>query len=227
MEKQITAKMDGRMTDFYSGFNKLNKGNTATAEKRAARQNVLDMIAEYRKASEDGTLTSAQRSVYAVVSDTGDTSLLPSVMNTYVKNTDDSKYNLTDTQYYEFQTQYLSLYYEYAENNLYRGNTAEEKAAILKAAKDAAKATAADAMLRRIGVGTTGYYDDFPDVAADDVIQFKSRVDLADDDGGLKQEEVNEIVLSMIADGLSYHDAYTLFHSKYDSDKNNQWAKYK
>lgn len=31
----------------------------------------------------------------------------------------------------------------------------------------------------------------------------------------------------MIADGLSYHDAYTLFHSKYESDKNNQWARYK
>ena len=31
----------------------------------------------------------------------------------------------------------------------------------------------------------------------------------------------------MIQDGLSYDDAYLLFHSRYDSDKNNPWRRYK
>ena len=35
-----------------------------------------------------------------------------------------------------------------------------------------------------------------------------------------------DIVTMMVRDGLRYDDAYTLFHSKYDSDKNNLWAQY-
>ena len=75
-----------------------------------------------------------------------------------------------------------------------------------------------------MGVAYSGFYDKFNGVSDKDIITFKAELDLADDDGSLKQDEVIDIVTMMVRDGLSYDDAYTLFHSKYDSDKNNPWA---
>ena len=66
-----------------------------------------------------------------------------------------------------------------------------------------------------------------------DVIQFQAQVDLANQadkaagEGSADQEDVIGILEIMIEDGLSYEDAYLLFHSKYDSDKNNPWRRYK
>ena len=59
------------------------------------------------------------------------------------------------------------------------------------------------------------------------MIEFKAQADLANDDGSLKQDEIISILEVMIEDGLSYEDAYALFHSKYDSDKKNPWRRYK
>jgi N12 class adenine-specific DNA methylase len=226
MDKAITAKLDSSMTDFYSNFNTLNRDKADTNERRHTRQVVLDMVNEYRKASESGETTAAQDAVYAVVRATGETSYMPSVMNTYVKDGNDVKYALTDEQYVTYQTKYLALYWDYAERNLSTGITTKEKAAILQAAKDVAKERATNTMLTRIGASNTAYATDYAGVADSDVIQFKAQTDLANDDGSLKQEEVIGILETMISEGLGYEDAYTLFHSRYDSDKNNPWKKY-
>ena len=79
-------------------------------------------------------------------------------------------------------------------------------------------------MLGKLGVRKTDYASDYSGVDAKDVVQFKAEIDLANDDGSLKQNEVIGILRLMVSDGLSYDDAYTLFHSRYESDKNNPWA---
>ena len=82
-------------------------------------------------------------------------------------------------------------------------------------------------MLARIGAKQSSYAADFSGVSTQDVITFKAQSDLANDDGGLKQDEVIDIIGLMVENGLDFEDAYTLFHSKYESDKNNPWRKYK
>lgn|GEM_PF-4418244 len=224
MDKAITAKLDANMTSFYGNFNSLNKGQTDTNERRHTRQVVLDMISEYRKASESGSTTKVQNEVYDVVRDTGETAYMPSVMNTYIKDGDGVTHTLTDAQYVDYQTGYLNGYWQYIEQNIISGMDIRKKAAIITAAKDVAKEESANAMLGKLGVRKTDYASDYSGVDAKDVVQFKAEIDLANDDGSLKQNEVIGILRLMVSDGLSYDDAYTLFHSRYESDKNNPWA---
>ena len=99
---------------------------------------------------------------------------------------------------------------------------------MLKAAKDVAKEEATNRTLARIGAAQTDYFAEFEGVSNDTVISYKAQRDLANDDGSLKQDEVISILEMMIAnDNLSYEEAYILFHSEYDSDKNNPWKKHK
>ena len=85
----------------------------------------------------------------------------------------------------------------------------------------------AQRVLKRIGAEATSFQEKYKNVGTNDVIQFQAQLDLADDDGSLKQDEVINILQAMIQEGLSYDDAYLLFHSRYDSDKNNPWRRYK
>lgn len=227
MDKNIVAKMDGKMTDFYGNYNKLAKNEADTAATRGTRQTVLAMILEYRKQADSGTPSKAQEAVYGVVkaSDKG-TALLPSTMNTYVKDKHDVKHSLSAVQYVEYQTDYLRLYWEYIEDNLNTGDSVSKQAAIISAAKERAKEQATDSTLKRIGALILDGTDKYSGVSDSDVIQFEAQLDLANDDGSLKQDEVVGILEIMVANGLGYDDAYTLFHSRYDSDKNNPWRKY-
>ena len=64
-------------------------------------------------------------------------------------------------------------------------------------------------------------------ITGKDIIEFEAQTDIANNDGSLTQQEVIDIIQAMIVDGLSYDDAYTLFHSRYESDRNNPWKDYK
>ena len=227
MDKAITAKMDGNMTTFYSRYYALAKNSQETAASRATRQTVLDMIREYQKATDLGATTKAQEAVYAICKKQNSTELLPSVMQSTVKDGNDVMHTLSDMRYVEYQTDYLRLYWEYVEDNLHGKQTDAEKAAVLKAAKTVAKEKATNRTLARIFAKQTDYAEKYKGVSDDDVVTFQAQIDLANDDGGLKQDEVVDILQRMIVDGLSYDDAYTLFRSKYDSDKNNPWKRYK
>lgn len=227
MDKAITAKMDGNMTTFYSRYYALAKNKQETAAGRATRQTVLDMIREYQKAADLGATTKAQEAVYAICKKQGNTELLPAVMQSTIKDGGEKQHTLSDVQYVEYQTDYLRLYWEYVEANLYGNQTDAEKAAVLKAAKTVAKEQATNRTLARIGAKRTDFSEKYQGVSDNDVVTFKAQMDLADEDGGLKQDEVVDIIQGMIVDGLSYDDAYTLFHSKYDSDKNNPWRRHK
>lgn len=233
-EKAITYKLDSVMTDFYSKYYSLAKSTNAngTAE-RGTRQVVLDMIHEYQKADDSGYLTDVQKAVYDVCKKDfekeGEFNLLPAVMNTYVKDGADKIHNLDAVQYVEYQTDYLRLYWEIVEETLGEAKTQEARAAILKSAKTVAKEQATNRTLARIGANLTSYHDDFRGVDDEDVVRFKAALELAGLDGSLTQEEVENIIKEMeeeqkIIDGAM---AYMLFHSKYESDKNNPWKRYK
>ena len=99
----------------------------------------------------------------------------------------------------------------------------------MKSAKTVAKEQATNRTLALIGANLTSYHDDFRGVDDEDVVRFKAALELAGLDGSLTQEEVENIIKEMeeeqkIIDGAM---AYMLFHSKYESDKNNPWKRYK
>lgn len=233
MEKAITSKMDSNMTTFYSRYYKLAKNQPETTATRATRQIVLDMILEYRKSADAGTSTRAQDAVNAVCDRAGSTEYLPSVMQSTIKDGGGTPHTLSDVQYVEYQTDYLRIYWENVEQNLTGAKTDAEKVAILKSAKEVAKEQATNRTLKRIGADTTSYFDKYGNVSTNDVIQFQAQVDLANQadkaagEGSADQDDIIGILEIMIEDGLSYEDAYMLFHSKYDSDKNNPWRRYK
>lgn len=228
MEKAITYKMDSNMTTFYSRYYKLAKNVTETTATRVTRQTVLNMILEYQKAADSGELTAAQRAVYAVCERQGSTENLPSVMQSTIKDGNEVSHTLSDVQYVEYQTDYLRLYWNYVEANLNTRDTLAQQAAVLAAAKAVAKEEATNRTLARIGATQTDYFAEFEGVSNDTVISYKAQRDLANDDGSLKQDEVIGILEAMIAnENLTYEEAYILFHSEYDSDKNNPWKKYK
>lgn len=223
IEKAISAKRDDSMTTFYSRYNSLAKNTSSTAS-RSTRQVVLDMILEYEKAAEAGTYTKAEKAVLDVVRKNGDPGVyMPSVMNTVVKDGNGKQHELSDVQYVEYQTDYLRLYYQIIEDAIPFAKNADERAAIVKHAKDTAKN---DATARTLGrIGAPKVTDKYDGVSNKNVTIFTGLLDIADDDGGLKQTEVIEAIERMQARGLSDSDAYKLFHSRYDSDKNNPWAK--
>ena len=117
---------------------------------------------------------------------------------------------------------YLRRYYEYVEATLPNARDEKEEAAILKAAKDVAKDTATDRVLSRIGATTSDYGSKYSGVGDNDVIRFKAALDLANDDGGLSQQEVIDAIDAL---NLSRSQSSTLFHTKYDSDKNNPYKR--
>lgn len=224
IEKAIAAKRDNSMTTFYSRYNALAKNTSGTAS-RSTRQVVLDMILEYEKAAEAGTYTQTEKAVMDVVRKNGDPgTYMPSVMNTVVKDGKDKQHQLSDVQYVEYQTDYLRIYYEIIEDALPVAKSDAEKAAIVKHAKETAKTTATARTLSRIGAPQVT--SKYAGVSDRNVTIFTGLLDVADDDGSLKQAEVIEAIERMQKrNGLSDEDAYALFHSRYDSDKNNPWAK--
>lgn len=228
MQKIITAKQDATMVSFYGKFNRLNRGNAVTEVQRHTRQTVLDMLIEYRKYCESGVDTRAQNAVYALVRQTGSTEYMPSVMNTYVKDGNEIRHDLTDTQYVTYQTRYLADYWDYVEQTLNVNASRREQEAVMKAAKEAAKESATNEILKQVGAAPTKYASKYSSVNADDVIEFRAQLDMANDaDGSVNQQEAIAILQDMVNGGLDGEDAYTLFHSRWPkSDKNNPWRFY-
>ena len=229
LEKAIEKKMDANMTSFYSRYYALSKDQPDTTTHRSTRQTVLDMIREYRKAYDLNSTTQAQEAVYAVCKEQNSTEYLPGVMQITVKDGNDIQHTLSDVQYVEFQTEYLGLYWELAEDVLSDGGSTAERAALLKEAKNTAKEQAVNRVLRRIGAPIVQDYD-YGDIPLADVAEFNSIYSSAssdkDADGntipGSKQDKVIAGIESI--EGLTDEQRSELFHSVYDSDKNNPWA---
>ena len=156
-EIQYTAKMDSNMTSFYGSFNGLNKGNENTANQRAAKQTVADMIYEYQRVTDKNLKTDAEKAVIEVIKESdGDTSNLPAVMSTYVKDAQKNRYDLTDAQYVEYQTMYNAEYWNYIEEH--KDNLTAD---IMKEAKSAAKTNATNAILKSLVKDSESYKETY------------------------------------------------------------------
>lgn len=225
MDKAIAAAMDDRMVEFYSSYNKLAKNTPDTVVNRGTRQTVLDAIYEYRKAHDHNITTDAERMAYGVCKEQGGTELLPSCLPVTVKDGDEKTHSLSASQYVEYQFDYNRLYWEYVEDMLSPSQSADERAAVLRAAKTVAKEEATNRILSELRVPKTSHAEKYEGVKAEDVAMFKAFCDLANGDGSLKQEEVINIIKGM---NLSGEESYALFKSKYPkSDANNPWRRYR
>lgn len=200
LDKKIVAKTDDCMREFYGNYNKLAKNLASSAATRGTRQTVLSMINEYRKASDSGAQTDAQKAVYAVCAAVGDTSLLPAVMPVVVRDGQKGDHELGAVQYVEYQLEYNRFYWEYAEDVLGGMTDDADKIRALKSAKTIAKERATSNVLARIGAPKTKFdekYGDISGITDVDIIKFRAEIDLANDDGGLTQEEVEDILDDM------------------------------
>lgn len=84
-----------------------------------------------------------------VAKECNDTSILPSVMNTYVKDADKKQYDLSDVRYMEYQSLYNKYYYENIEELYDKNASKDDKLATLKTCKTAAYNKATNQMLAK------------------------------------------------------------------------------
>jgi hypothetical protein len=226
IDKAIKAKMDGNMQTFYSRYYGLAKDEGNTLYARNTRQVVLSMINEYRKSADTDNTTREQQFVNNVCREQNDTKYLPDVMQGYIRTSDGETHMLSPEQYVEYQTEYNRLYWDYIEANATRTTAAKEKAAVIVAAKDVAKARASENILRKMSIvkSAAESVSKFGSVSDQNIITYKAKRDIANDDGSLTQDEVIKILKEMIADGLSKKDASQIFRTEYSSNKNNPWA---
>ena len=223
MDKAITARMDDNMTSFYSKFYAISKNEKESNALRGARQTVLNMLLEYRKATDSGYTTDVQDAVYEIVRKEGNTEYLPSVMQTTIKDGNGKEHALSPEQYVEYQTDYLRLYWEYVEDNMLGAKSYDEKIAILEAAKTVARENATTRTLGRIGATASNFSVKYQGIEANDIIDFMAGVTLAGKDGSVKQSEVIDIILDM---ALADDDSWTLYFSKYDGKTAHEAQKY-
>ena len=160
INNKVTAYFDGTMTDFYSRYNSIAKAeDDAGQSDRAARELVLTLIEDYLSAREDGTLTAEQEAVYKVCRTAGDTSgMLPSARQNTVKDGNGTVHNLTAAQYYDYQGNFNSLYWNLVKEALPGAATDAERESVLKYAVDAAGEMAKNNVLIKLGAATTKEY---------------------------------------------------------------------
>ena len=150
-EDGLKAKNDENMKKFYGNFYKLSKDETDSKAVRRSRQLVLDMVNDYRSFTDTGIMTPVQEALYGLVKETGDTSLLPATMQTYV-NDGQNKYELKAAGYIDYQTRYNELYWQYIEDNLDLNADTKAQTDAVKAAKKIAAESAATYALGQMGI---------------------------------------------------------------------------
>lgn len=147
----VRAKMDDNLKSFYSSYYALAKNEKETEESTSARQTVLNVISEYRLAADYESPSGAEGVVRGVAERLDDTSLLPGVMNTYVKNRKGEKITLSAPDYVKYQMDYLRIYWEGVERLANRNMSDSRLAESIQKAKTTAKNVATGNALSRIG----------------------------------------------------------------------------
>lgn len=227
---KIAAKWTSLMTGFYSNYNKLSKDVSDTTEHRSTRQTVLNMLMEFRKAYDSGSKTSAQKVIEDVCKAKKTTEYMPQVMENSVTGDDGVAHTLTDSQYVDYQTDYLNRYYTYAESVISPSDDIDTQAQALEAAKKYAKDVATAKVLKSYGASTKASekIEAMNDAGIDDTHQvlFQAALKMydADKNGHIKQEEAEAAINSL--DGLSNSQKSVLWHSvnKAWKDKGNPYA---
>lgn len=220
IEKAITAKWDSNMVDFYGTYYKKAKADSKSVSARSTRQLVLDIIKEYQKGIDGDYKTSWQKSVENVCKSKGSTEYMPSVMSSEITDGNDKKHSLSDTQYVEYQTDYLRLYWEIVEDTMSPKMTTTEKADILIAAKRVAREQATERTLKRIGAPSTKFATQYEGVSNDTLTEFLAGVSAAGGENSVKKSEVVNIISGLDTDD---DEAWKLYFSKYD-EKGSTYA---
>lgn len=220
MDRKITAAMDERMTGFYGVYNKLSKNDTVAD--RGTRQVVLNMIKEYQKNDDLGTVSGVQQLVYGTVKADGQTDLLPSTMRSTVKDGNGMEHTLSGVQYVEFQADYNRLYWAYAEQLLPRAKSDRERIVTLRNLKALALEQAKNQTLGRIGA-PKGDNAKFKGISAEAIVRFKAATskELADTDGSGSVNR-QEFIAAIRVLGLGRQTSSTLYRTKY-SDESDPW----
>jgi hypothetical protein len=197
IKKAIAYKEALNMTTFYSRYNKLAKGKP---EDRDTRRAVIHMAHEFNKAAESGRRTYEQRQLDSICASTGDTELMPSVLQDTVKDSDGREYKLNAAQYVRYQTEYNSLYWRNV--SVVLDNYGDEAA--VKTAKDQAQDEAKAKLLKRLGVTDklTERFDSMAEAGVDtsEYIQFQAALSTAREDGTLAKAEVLDALDEMALD---------------------------
>lgn len=224
MEKSVRFKWLNNMTTFYSRYSKLSKNVAKSTQSRATRQTVLNMIAEMNKSASSGQRTSLQEEVEQLCIKNNTTELMPSVMPDIIKQ-DGAAYPLTDSQYVAYQTEYNSLYWEFAGDAL--GNSkGMPSVTIVLAAKARAKEEATNRTLKRMHITTDSAREANAARAAGisdrDLVLWEAALDVVNPDGGnIKNEELFDALERMY--WLNDRQRSFLFRTMRDSDKNNPY----
>lgn len=218
------------MTSFYSSYNKLAKGEATTDKARGTRQTVLNMVMELQKNMDHGYRTGSQGLVEDFCYAIGDTESMPGAMQTHITDDDGLQHRLNAEEYVAFQLDYLTRYWNYVDDAVALNptqNTAE-LGAMINAAKRRAREDAAANALAGLGVKsdaheTTKAMDEIG-LTGGEYSVYKALLDVANDDGHLTQDEVIAAIESI--EGLTTEEQNFLFHTKYESDKNNPFKWY-
>jgi len=214
VENDMKLKLTDRLVSFYGKYNKLDK----EVSDRATRRKVLDQIQDYL----DYDYKFSSDPVLKVIYENSLTDYLPSVMETELKN-GDTIITLKPSQYYEYQSVYCNDYYSYAEATLKDGMNRDEIKSVLKYAKERAKSDATDHIKKQI---FKDYVSDekYSNINATDTIRFRSKLDKANEDGSITNDEVMDIALEMIREGTSDDVAGNLYQERTDDKHFSKWA---
>lgn len=206
-EKAAEAKADSNMSQFYTTFNKLSKEEPETNEKRSARKSVLNDLLDYR--DKTGSLPTTQQEIYDMVDRTGDTSLMPGVMKSTIKDAEGNEHSLTSGEYVNLQKSYEDYYWRYAGESFNNSEPDEKKAYVLEQAAKLAKEQAQSDMLNQKGMASSSDKlldwvqsgNDF-DTYVDTVYNIKAiKNEYAGSDN--KEERQSEIAREIQSTGLS------------------------
>lgn len=169
LEKKITYKWYDTAASFYSRYGKLAKATEDGEQAEDDRLRALEHVESFLSVMESGGKVSGQDELEAYVRETGDISVMPGVMQTFIKYGEngslDQVLELDAADYVEFQGKYNTLYWKYAYAALSGKLTEVQRGEALQAAKDQALIEAKNYILGLHGYRskryrqTTGYDD--------------------------------------------------------------------
>lgn len=169
LEKKITYKWYDAAASFYSRYGKLAKATEDGEQAEDDRLRALEHVESFLSVMESGGKVAGQDELEAYVRATGDTSVMPAVMQTFIKYGEDGAFDeelsLDAREYIEFQGKYNELYWKYADKALAGNLTEEQRGEALQVARDQALIEAKNYILALHGYSskrykqTTGYDD--------------------------------------------------------------------
>lgn len=161
LEKKITYKWYDTAASFYSRYGKLAKVTKDGEQAEDDRLRALEHVQSFLSVMESGGKVAGQDELEAYVRATGDTSVMPGVMQTFIKYGEDGAFDeelvLDAEGYIEFQGRYNTLYWQYAAKALSRKLSEEQTGEALQVAKDQALVEAKNYMLALNGYSSKRY----------------------------------------------------------------------